>query len=111
MPCYHQLDAWYGPTNPSGKRSIVFNPGASVTGVNSLKINCGQCLGCRLDYSLKWATRCLHESQMHKQNCFITLTYNNLNLPKMGSLIERDFQLFMKRFRKEIKCPIKYYMA
>lgn len=37
---------------------------------------------------------------MHKQNCFLTLTYDDEHLPLAGSLNHRDYQLFMKRLRK-----------
>lgn len=65
---------------------------------------CGQCIDCRLNRSRMWAIRCVHESQLYNHNCFITLTYNDESLthkdnPK--SLVKRDFQLFMKRLRKE----------
>jgi len=45
--------------------------------------------------------RCLHESTLHEDNVFITLTYDDKFLPPHGSLRKRDFQLFMKRLRKE----------
>lgn len=64
----------------------------------------------------------MHEAQIHEQNAFITLTYNeHLQNP---SLNHRDFQLFIKRLRKKLSqssnkmqsdCdPVKkisYYMA
>lgn len=54
----------------------------------------------------------MHESQMHDQNCFITLTYNEENIPKGHSLNHRDFQLFLKRLRKKFKVKkIRYYMC
>lgn len=37
---------------------------------------------------------------MYQANCFITLTYNDENLPEDGSLVIEDFQKFMKRLRK-----------
>lgn len=46
---------------------------------------------------------------MHQSNSFITLTYNEKNIPDDGSLDVRHFQLFMKRLRKKIGCPIRYY--
>ena len=45
-----------------------------------------------------WAARIVHESMQHDSNCFITLTYNNDNLPY--SLSKRDWQLFMKTARR-----------
>jgi len=46
---------------------------------------------------------------MHEKNCFVTLTYNNENLPKNGTLVKRDVQLFMKKLRKKLKHKIRYY--
>lgn len=43
----------------------------------------------------------MHEASLHTLNCFITLTYDNEHLPEMGTLVKKDFQDFMKRFRKE----------
>ncbi len=37
---------------------------------------------------------------MHKENCFITLTYNKKHLPSDGSLDLDHWQKFLKRFRK-----------
>lgn len=50
--------------------------------------------------------RCVHEASLHAQNCFITLTYNDENLPADESLNKEHWQLFMKRLRDKIK-PIK----
>lgn len=43
----------------------------------------------------------MHEASMHEENSFITLTYDDEHLPQDQSLDLRDFQLFMKRMRKE----------
>jgi hypothetical protein len=54
----------------------------------------------------------MHEAQLHENNCFITLTYNDENYPENGSLIKSDFQKFLKKFRKAIApARIRYYMA
>lgn len=76
---------------------------------DSFSLPCGQCVGCRLERSRQWAVRCLHESQMHEHNCFVTLTYDDDNLPENGSLRYRDFQLFMKRLRKRFGSDISFY--
>lgn len=39
---------------------------------------------------------------MHDENTFITLTYEDKHLPAYGSLHLKDFQDFMKRYRKSI---------
>lgn len=52
----------------------------------------------------------MHESQMYEDNIFITLTYNNENLPKDGSLNLEHYQAFMKRLRRKYpKEPIRFY--
>lgn len=100
MPCYHPLKGYISEkVNKTGKRSLVFCSDKSLLPVVTT-IACGRCIGCRLDRSLQWATRCVHEAQMHDDNCFITLTFNNDNLD--SSLRVADFQKFMKRLRKFI---------
>lgn len=101
MPCYKPLKAWRSrETNPSGKRGVVFNKNAGWADL-PLTLPCGQCVGCRLEYSRQWAMRLVHEGQLHERNCFITLTYNDENLPKDGSLVMSDYQDFMKRLRQK----------
>jgi hypothetical protein len=98
MACYHPLLAY----RSEGK--ITFNkPFPFAKGFN---LPCGQCWGCRLEYSRQWAVRLVHENQMHEKSCFITLTFNQEELDKRsnpGSVDVRDFQLFMKRLRKKHK--------
>lgn len=57
-----------------------------------------------------WALRCVHEAQSHKENSFITLTYNDEFIPSDGSLDKRHFQLFMKKLREELSPKrIRFY--
>lgn len=51
----------------------------------------------------------MHERQYHELSCFLTLTYDNQHLPENGSLNKRDFQLFMKRLRKQHEGKIKFF--
>lgn len=44
----------------------------------------------------------MHEAKMHPSNAFITLTYDDQNVPSNYSLDLRHWQLFMKRFRKSL---------
>lgn len=69
---------------------------------------CGQCQGCRLERSRQWALRCVHEAQMHEQNCFLTLTYDQVHLPEDGSLHVEDWQKFAKRLRKRAG-PFRFF--
>lgn len=107
MPCYHPLDA-FQIWQPSPAKSIItFKHNAPDA--KPIKLPCGQCVGCRLERSRQWAIRCQHEAMMHKQNCFITLTYSNKYLPDDGSLKLEDFQRFMKRLRKKYGDGIRFY--
>lgn len=108
MPCYHPLKGWRSKTvNPSGKRSIVFNVKKAYHDL-PIEVPCGQCIGCRLERSRQWAIRCMHEASLHERNMFITLTYNDQNLPENGSLVKEHFQKFIKRFRKRYG-QIRYF--
>lgn len=92
MPCFHPIDV--------PKRGF-----ADLT----VTVACGRCIGCRLDRSRDWATRCVHEAQLHEDSCFATLTYEHDHLPPGGTLRPRDFQLFMKRLRKARLSKIRYF--
>lgn len=74
-----------------------------------ITLPCGKCLACRLQRSKEWAVRCILESKLHEFNCFVTLTYNNDNLPANGSLVPRDLQLFIKRLRKKFGAGIRFF--
>ncbi len=95
--------------SPQGGYGIVFKKNLSNGQI--AEVACGQCIGCRLDKSKEWAIRCVHEAQLHENNCFITLTYNEKNLPSDGSLVKEHFQKFMKRLRKQNQHKIRYYMC
>lgn len=64
---------------------------------------CGRCIGCRLERSRMWAMRCVFEAKSYEHNSFITLTYDEEHVPDDYSLKKRDFQLFMKRLREDIR--------
>lgn len=101
MACYHPIT---GFRCPDGK---VRFKGAGVTVFHDqpVKISCGQCSGCRLERSRNWAVRCVHESQMHEENSFVTLTYSDDNLPADRGLDIRHVQQFLKRLRNEmVRC-------
>ena len=78
---------------------------------DATKRPCGTCIDCRLDYSKQWAIRCYHEAFMNEENSFLTLTYNNEHLPKDGSVSKMELQNFMKRLRKKIKTPVRFFAS
>lgn len=109
MPCYRPIYGYRGPVNENGKRPIVFNRrqatniAFAVDVDKNVKLPCGQCIGCRLERSRQWAVRCVHEASLYESNCFLTLTYNDENLPKNLSLIKTDFQNFIRSLRDRIR--------
>lgn len=114
MPCFSPLRAWRSKdVNPdTGKRSIIWkHTEALCSGAFELLIPCGKCIGCRLKRASEWAIRCVHEAQLHDVNTFITLTYDDKSLPPNGSLVKKDWQMFMRRLRKRVDVPIRFYMA
>ena len=44
-------------------------------------VPCGTCIGCRLDQAKEWSQRMYHESKLHKENWFFTLTYDDFHKP------------------------------
>lgn len=105
MACYSPIQAYQRSDG-----SICFAERKGDDIVRSLQLPCQQCVGCRLERSRQWAVRCMHEASLYKRNCFITLTYDDTHIPSDGSLRYRDFQLFMKRLRKEVP-GVRFYMC
>lgn len=70
--------------------------------VKGLMVPCGKCIQCKRKRLSDWSCKGWCELQTSKCSYFCTLTYNDENLPEFGCLSKRDFQLFMKRFRKEL---------
>lgn len=99
MPCYHPLKAYNIGVKKDGKKTIVFK---ACNGAEEIKLPCGKCIGCRLEHARQWAMRCYHESALHEENSFITLTYDNEHLPEGETLVKKDLQDFMKRLRARI---------
>lgn len=113
MTCYHPLKAYRSTErNPTtGKYGLTFNATKALREGSTLALPCGRCIGCRVDRSRQWAMRCLHEAQCHDRNCFLTLTYDDQNVPQDYSLKLRDWQLFMKRLRKRSGARLRFFAA
>lgn len=88
-----------------------------------IPIPCGQCVGCRLDYSRMWADRCILEAREWEHNAFITLTYDPEHLPPLKeclnvetgevfmwpSLVPDDLDKFMKDLRRYYQYHYNHY--
>lgn len=97
LTAYQDLDR----VTENGKAYIKFRLSDVGVHFKEIQLPCGQCIGCRIDKSRDWALRCVHESSLYTNNCFLTLTYNDDNIPENGSLVKKHFQNFMKRLRKK----------
>lgn len=151
MSCYHPLKAFKIGVNPETGKDIfkvtsygvdhveywpsdgqwhsVDTPILSSFGTqlnaNFTELPCGQCIGCRLEYSRQWANRLMLELEYHTDAWFITLTYDEMHVPCSAvydegadevqthlTLDKRDVQKWMKRLRKAFSdCNIRYYLA
>lgn len=138
LACYHPLNAIIVPNQKSinGKKVIkIVDPlfflnfeirnGKPFPEEYKMLLPCGQCVGCRIQYSREWANRCMMELKYHDSAYFVTLTYDDLHVPrsyytdeKTGevftslTLVKRDFQLFMKRLRKKFSDDhIRFFMS
>lgn len=122
MTCYHPIKAFVLGTKPDGKKVLKFvnkeQRDFEELWIGNRKLTeyvllpCGKCIGCTIKRSRDWATRMMLELKYHERACFVTLTYNDENLPTSSyvdyngeeklsfTLKKRDFQLFMKRLRK-----------
>lgn len=99
MPCYHPIPAYQ-----NASRVQLHKPLPDST---ALALPCGSCVGCRTTRAQHWALRCQMEAQEHEYTSVTTLTYDDDNLPP--TLSKRDFQLWMKRLRKEHSNKLRYY--
>jgi hypothetical protein len=116
MGCNNPLTGYRSKNlNENGKRPIVWKEKDS-DGEGPIQLPCGQCSECRLTYSRQWALRCYHESQLHEDNSFITLTYAPEHLPEDHSIHKEALQDFFKKLRYELdvlygKSPTGEYYA
>lgn len=87
MSCYHPLVGFdYGINPETGKKNIKVLPVTGDVGKTlelnpgSVLIPCGKCIGCRMDYSRRWADRMMFELESAGKAVFVTLTYDCRNV-------------------------------
>lgn len=105
MSCYHPIKAYKTATGVSFtelRRNGDF--------IADIELPCGRCIGCRMARAAEWSVRCMHESSLWEENSFLTLTYDEENLPANGSLDHGDVQRFLKRVRKTGR-KVRFFMC
>lgn len=104
MQCLHPIQI----RNP--KKDFIF-------GVDNfwLTVPCGKCYACQSNKRSFWTCRLFFEAATAISSLFITLTYDDANIPYSGllpTLSKRDVQLFIKRLRKRFpQHHIKYFLC
>lgn len=150
MPCYRPLKGFIIGKTENGKNKLKIVPGrvdhlelrngkwllvdvpdrsafSERSFSDSVLLPCGKCIGCRLEYSTRWADRLMLERKYHDTACFVTLTYDpkfEEDLLRIGvdpetgevvsslTLVKKDFQDFMKRLRKHFEPKkLRFYAA
>lgn len=96
--------------------------------VNDVWLPCGKCIQCLNSRSKNWEIRSIFEKNSHIDNCCLTLTYDDVHLPRSADFIQtddgiikvpedkngvacyKDIQDFVKRIRKhfDFKKEIRY---
>ena len=73
---------------------------------------CGQCLPCRVNRRRIWTHRVLLEAIKSSESSFITLTYDDENLPENGSLCPSHVRDWLKRIRKKVEPrKLRYFLV
>lgn len=150
MPCSHPntIIHWrFAQRGEKGIKYFTFSSGYSPEKKAALeqderikeaiKVPCTRCTYCRIQYSKNWATRLMLELPYHKNNWYVTLTYNDGQIPGeiyatakaddlgevyeesiafQGHLEPEDLTKFWKRLRRslnyhgeEISGKLKYF--
>lgn len=143
MKCLNPIIAWQAGThyNKNGelKKTVIFSfrEAEKVIPLSKLEsheitIPCGKCEACLKSKRLEQSLRITHEIERFEDNCFITLTYNDDNIPMTDgqdtirgvqdaphgfhpTLSIDDYQKWLKRFRKRLEAhthkKIRYFIV
>ncbi|WNK14294.1 MAG: replication initiator protein [Microvirus sp.] len=69
--------------------------------------SCGRCLPCRKAKAQQLAARCCLHASLYKDNCFLTLTYDEKKEGYHNEFHYADVQNFKKRLRKYVSGKLK----
>jgi hypothetical protein len=88
MPCYRPLTAYRSSQGRSenGRWPLSFSVSGGYKDM-PVTVACGKCIGCRLERSKEWASRCVHESRLRLPY----LPCSSLNLETLAGQKRRYF--------------------
>lgn len=76
-------------------------------------VPCGKCLACLSRRKQEWMFRLKQEWSKSFNTVFVTLTYSDEEIPCSPhgdyTVSKKDFQLFMKRLRKQHDTPLRFF--
>jgi hypothetical protein len=81
---------------------------------DGLKLPCGKCLACRIAIRKQWSLRNYHELESHDNTSFVTLTYDDENIPDNYSVSKMELTNFIRRLKRRAKeegKKIKYFAS
>jgi len=105
MKCLHPLTLYYR-LDPDNKNSPTVAYDAP----------CGKCVWCQKRKQQEWVIRMQEELKVSDLGLFVTLTYNDENIPTENDLpcvCKRDVQLYLKRLRKSLSpyFTVRYFLC
>jgi hypothetical protein len=95
---------FFDPNSSSGRRfryNVKFTDWITADPKRWLfySLNCQSCDACLMNRANEWGLRAQHEMKFHHATSFVTLTYDNDNLPFGRTLVKRHYQNFLKNLR------------
>ena len=110
MSCDYPVEL-FRVVNPDTGKTEFKGAQAKTEDSEPYLVRCGQCIGCGLDRANEWAIRAMQEAQMHEENQFLTLTYDDDHLPADWSLRPHDVRRFVRRLRRKYSGQLKYMVC
>ena len=102
LACFKPKVAWLPEfDHGDGLRPVFRRPLSG--GFSESRLWCRECEGCRLDRARDKAIQVSHEAMLYDRNCFVTLTYDQANLPFRGMLVEAHARQFLKDLRNRFR--------
>ena len=110
MPCFEPVTVHDLGLRDDGKHNIRFigrmSYASSRLDPHLIRVPCGKCIGCRMDRAYMWMVRASLEARDHPAAYFVTLTYDEQNVPRdqLGRTVldPDEQQRWNKRLRERI---------